>query len=74
MERQSKSNLPEQSTPRGIRFPEDLRLRLVELAADTQRTFSDMVIHLVRRGLQAADQDEADRRTGERLRRQREHP
>lgn len=58
--------------PRGIRFDDELRDRLMELAAATQRTFSDMVLHLVRRGLDAVNQDEKDRLEGERARRSRE--
>ncbi len=65
---------PESGKPRGIRFPEPLRLRLAELAASTQRTFSDMVIHAVLKGLVVLEQEERDRAAGERLRRQREKP
>ncbi len=63
---------PESGKPRGIRFPEPLRLRLAQLAADTQRTFSDMVIHAVLKGLTVLEQEEQDRVAGEHLRKQRE--
>jgi len=62
----------EEAKPRGIRFPEPLRQRLMQLAAETQRTFSDMVIYAIRKGLVVLEQEERDRKAGERMRRQRE--
>jgi hypothetical protein len=57
--------------PRGIRFPDPLHKRLAADAARTQRTFSDMVIYLVRKGYELADLEERDRQAGERARRKR---
>lgn len=62
----------EEAKPRGIRFPRGLRERLTEDAAETQRTFSDMVIYLVRKGYELVDLEERDRAAGEHVRRARE--
>lgn len=65
---------PDPGAPRGVRFPTPLHERVTELAASSQRTFSDMVLYLCRRGLEAMDQDERDRGAGERLRRRDRKP
>ena len=73
MERRSSSNKhPDSAKPRGVRFPPALHARLMRLAAETQRTFSDMVLYATLRGLGAMAQDETDRKAGERARRVRE--
>ncbi len=56
----------QEATTRSIRFAEHLRLQPVELVKNTDRTFSAMVIHAVRKALAVLEQQERDRAAGER--------
>lgn len=52
--------IPEDWTPRGVRFPPELARRITADAAQSHRTFSDQVRYLVEKGL-APDQGMSDR-------------
>lgn len=57
---------------RGTRFPPEMDDWIRKAALDTQRTFSDMVIYLCARGIEALENDERDRAEGRKLREEHE--